>query len=165
MHLHHYAMLLFSVAEHHKPHAALTAQVEGPPRIRALFRWIPDQRWQHVCVEPHRAAPTESHPATEERVSPGRRLHHFPQKNFLERAIDNALQKEAHRVTGPVVSEHQLFERRQRPSGRGIGQFGVTGGSRRGIHGGVEDTFAPAEQRIWQEFARQGPGAIPVRNR
>jgi hypothetical protein len=81
-------------------------------------------------------------------VPSGRRLYRFPQAIFLEWTIDHAFQEEAHRVTGPVVDEHQLFERRQRPSGRGIGLFGGKGVSGRGVHGGVEDTFAIPEPRI-----------------
>jgi hypothetical protein len=94
----------------------------------------------------------EAHPATEERVSPGSGLDGVPEAVFLERTIHDAFQEEAHSVTGPVVDEHQLFERGQRPSGCESGRFGGTGVSNRGVHGGFEDTLATAEPRIrWQK--------------
>ena len=148
MHLEHHTMPVFTFAEHHEPHAALATQVERPPRGATSFGRVPDHRRQHVGIEPNRPRPVEAYPATEERVPSGRRLNRFPQAGFLEWTIDHTFQEEAHRVTGPVVDEHQLFERRQRASGRGIGRFGGTGVSGRGVHGGFEDTFAIPQPRI-----------------
>jgi hypothetical protein len=93
----------------------------------------------------------EAHPTTEQRVPSGRRLDRFPQAFFLEWTIDQTFQKEAHRVTGPVIDEHQVFERHQWPSGRGSGLFGGKEVSGRGVHSGVEDTFTVPEPRIWRE--------------
>jgi hypothetical protein len=93
----------------------------------------------------------------------GRRLDRFPQGFFMEWTLDHTFQKKAHRVTGPVVDEYQLFERRQRASGRGIGRFGGKGVSGRGVHGGFEDTFAIPEPRICRENATEASCTPPAK--
>jgi hypothetical protein len=164
MHLEDHPMPVFTVAEHHEPHAALATQVERPPRGATVFGRVPGHRRQHVGIEPNRPGPMEAYPATEERVPSGRRLDGFPQAVFLEWTIDHTFEEEAHRVTGPVVDEHQLFEWRQRASGRGIGRFGGKGVSGRGVHGDFEDTFAIPKPRICRENATEASGTPPGQN-
>jgi hypothetical protein len=80
---------------------------------------------------------------------PSRRLiHRLSQPFLLEIPLDDALQKEAHRVPGPGIHEHELIERRQRFT---------DGGRRRGWaggciwaeeHGSRDDTLAARLARI-----------------
>lgn len=76
------------------------------------------------------------------RVPLGGPIHCCPEPVLVESPLDDALEKETHRVPAPGIHEHQMIKRCQRPTdgarrgGREDGFF-VTG-----AHGSRDDTLA-----------------------
>ena len=66
-----------------------------------------------------------------------------PQPVLLEVSLDDAFEKEAHRMARPGIREHQLIERQQRFDAR-EGRRGRSAGDYilAGPHGGIDDTSA-----------------------
>jgi len=89
-----------------------------------------------------RPASAPGHATAKPRVPLGGPVHRCPEPVLVEIPFDDALEEETHRVPGPGIHEHQVVERRQRPTdgadrgGRESGFFG-TGG-----HGSGDDTLA-----------------------